>query len=33
MVAAGMSNTLYHPRWQEEHGLVARSRTLDFIKE
>lgn len=26
-------NGLYHPRWQEEHGLVPRSRTLDFVKE
>lgn len=26
-------SSLYHPRWQEEHGLVPRSRTLDFVKE
>ena len=26
-------STLYHPRWQEEHGLVPRARTLDFIKD
>lgn len=26
-------SSLYHPRWQEEHGLVPRSRSLDFIRE